>query len=110
MAPKRKLKSYSYGLKQKIVNDYESGMKIKEITDKLQMPRTTVSSVLKKRTKIMNVTDKMKKFKRIREAKYPELEASLMEFFDQCRNSNIPVSGKFIQETAKDWATDKGNY
>ena len=39
--------------------------------------------------------------KRVQEGKFPELKKILLHFFDQCRTSNIPMSGPMLIEKVK---------
>ena len=41
---------------------------------------------------------------RVQEGKFPQVENVLLQFFNQCRASNIPVSGPMLMEKAKEIA------
>lgn len=107
MSQKRKAQSYSYSLKQKIILNYEEGMSNKQICEKFQINHSTVSSIIKDKENIMSVTGNLKKKKRIKPPMHPDLENDLVDYLSKCRNSNVPVSGKLIQESAKSFAEQK---
>lgn len=110
MSQKRKLNSYTLGLKQKIISDYDNGMRNKAISEKYNIHHSTISNIIQNRKQITSIDENLSKKKRLRTVKYPEVEEHLVNYLSSCRNSNIPVSGTLIQQAAKDFAQVKGEF
>lgn len=77
---KRKTQAYSYSLKQEIILDYDQGMTNKRISEKYDIPHSTVSNIIKNKEKIMSVDGKMRKKRRLRPPKQPDLENDSDEY------------------------------
>lgn len=79
-----------------------------ELARRLNLPITTLNTIVYKRAKIELNAAKCgplaKKRSRIQEGKHRELETLLLEFFNQSRASNMPISGPILMEQAKELA------
>lgn len=74
------------------------------LAKKYGIPNSTLSTILKNRTKIENGFYKFKENstrKRTVTAKNEELELKLFDFFSQLRAANLPITGPLLVEKAK---------
>lgn len=88
-----------------IVAAVDDGEKKKDVAERFGIPPSTLSTILKNRDKLPVVSNgKM----RCRSVEFPEIENSVLQWFRQCRQENIPVSGPLIKEKAKKFAANFG--
>lgn len=108
MSEKRKLNTQTLGTKLKIIEDYQNGMKNRDLAIKYKIPHNTVSNIIRNASKITNIhiVDKNRKY--IRKSRYPEIENELTKYVDECRKANIDVMHKDIRDKASELAKLKG--
>ena len=106
----RKRKALSLKDKMEILKEFDKGTGLTkvELAKKLEIPVSTLKTIVYGRQKIENSavacgSSALKKL-RVQEGKFPEVEDVLITFFRQCRSSNIPVSGPLLMEKAQEIA------
>ncbi|KAK9722522.1 Tc5 transposase DNA-binding domain [Popillia japonica] len=74
-----------------------------KIAEKFKIPKSTLSTIIKNKNKIDNAIASGKQVfnKRLKGARYPELETQLIEWFTEMRLKAIPLNGPTIQQKAK---------
>jgi uncharacterized protein (DUF4415 family) len=104
MPPKRVLKSLSLTEKFKIIKEVETGARKKDVATKYKIPASTLSTILKNKSTIMNVENihggKCEKNKRIKKPIYINVDTAVLEWFKAVRAQNLPVSGAIIKQKA----------
>ena len=69
----------------------------------IEAGKTQIQSTLRGRESIMALYESnlgRSQLKRIRVAKYSDVNEAVWDWYTLCRNSNIPVSGTMLQEEA----------
>jgi predicted XRE-type DNA-binding protein len=98
--------------KQKILNEVDRNEFSKtKIAAKFGIPKSTLSTIIKNRKTIDEVVASgaiTGHRKRLRTAKYEDVEEELLQWFNHTRSSNIPLSGPIVQEKAKEIARTYG--
>ncbi|XP_021706417.1 tigger transposable element-derived protein 4-like [Aedes aegypti] len=107
---KRKLNTLTLAQRVEIINRFELGMKVTEISKTYKIPQSTVSTIIRKKDKWLKQhesrgTPQAKRDKPLLDDK---LEQSLVIFVRQARESRIPLSGAIICEKARQFATQLG--
>jgi predicted transcriptional regulator len=105
MPPKRVLKSLSLTEKFKIIKEVETGARKKDVATKYKIPASTLSTILKNKSTIINVVEnihggKCEKNKRIKKRIYINVDTAVLEWFKAVRAQNLPVSGAIIKQKA----------
>ncbi|XP_049837979.1 tigger transposable element-derived protein 6-like [Schistocerca gregaria] len=105
---KRKLTALNVQLKLKILNEVDHGTEKKAIAQQFGIPKSTLSTIIKNREKIIHAaaSGSGNKSKRCRTVKYEKIDTILLEWFSHMRASNIPLTGPVIQSKANDIAKD----
>ncbi|XP_049832915.1 tigger transposable element-derived protein 4-like [Schistocerca gregaria] len=108
---KRKQTAINVQLKLKILDEVDRGTKKTAIAEQFGIPKSTLSTIIKNREKIINAaaSGSGNKSKRLRTAKYEDIETLLLEWFNHMRASNIPLTVPVIQSKSNDMAKDMGN-
>ena len=104
---KRKQSSIDLQTKLKILEEVDHAVsKKKIIAEKFGIAKSTLSTIIKDREKIINAaaSGSGNKSKRIRSAKYEDMETLLLEWFNHMRASNVPISEPIIQSKENDIA------
>uniref|UniRef100_UPI00358F3611 tigger transposable element-derived protein 6-like n=1 Tax=Myxine glutinosa TaxID=7769 RepID=UPI00358F3611 len=70
--------------------------------------RSTVSDILKQKDKWLSLSESTSQSTRSRACKEPELEASLLMWFNDVRSRDLPVNGEMIIEKAKKFGEEFG--
>lgn len=96
----RKCRSYSPSFKKQVINAVkEAGAKVNkgEISMRFGIPRSTLSTFLKNQNDLQLRTDcgDMSR-KRKKGVAHPDVENATLQFFKQCRNENISISGPIL--------------
>ncbi|GFV00757.1 tigger transposable element-derived protein 6 [Trichonephila clavipes] len=103
-----KRKALSISDKLNILKKYDEGCKAnkkqKEIAEELGIAPSTLRTVLKSRVDIEKNVGGTKRQK-LKHAKHEDLEKVLVEWFQQARSNNYPLSGGVIMEKAKEIAS-----
>ena len=100
---KQKRKALTLKEKYDIIQKVQSGVKQSDICRELSLPKSTVSITWKKRNDILrfygsvNVTRK-----KVKKSAHEGLDKGLLQWFNQKRNDNIPLSGSILQEKASE--------
>ena len=87
----------------------QGGQSKTEICKELEIPNSTLSTILKNRLKIRIVYEKGEfelKRKRLRLSKYKNLDAGLLLWLKQAKSQNILISGQLLLEKADNFATE----
>lgn len=104
---RKKRKNLSIQEKMRIFSFIDENPNIKhvEVAAKFEIPTSTLSTILKNRKDVEGkATVGSVKRKRVREAKYADLEEILTEWFHQQRSQNIPIDGAVLKIKAKEIA------
>ncbi|GFW65715.1 tigger transposable element-derived protein 6 [Trichonephila clavipes] len=103
-----KRKALSISDKLNILRKYDEGCKAnkkqKEIAEELGIAPSTLRTVLKSRVDSEKNVGGTKRQK-LKHAKHEDLEKVLVEWFQQARSNNYPLSGGVIMEKAKEIAS-----
>jgi hypothetical protein len=112
MAPKKNHRELCLTDKIKLIRCVESGEKKKcEIAAEFKIPRSTLSTILKSKEKILSHRAEGKGGRKFRQksAEFVDVEKCVLRWFRERRESNIPLSGPFIKEKALQFATSLGH-
>lgn len=105
---KRQQKAIDLKTKLAILQDVDKAELNKtSIAQKYNIPKSTLSTIIKNRNKIeesLASGSQALSSKRMRTAKFEDVEFELQEWFAHVRASNLPVSGPIIQKKAKEIA------
>ena len=71
----------------------------KQLAEEFGIPGSTLRTILKNRSKIVEVVGGCKRQK-LRAGQYEDLEEILLEWFHQARATNLPISGPILKEKA----------
>ncbi|XP_067124140.1 tigger transposable element-derived protein 6-like [Centruroides vittatus] len=109
---KRGYNEISIAKKLEILQEVDKNERLKsEVARAFNIPFSTLSTWLKNRDKLEHVAEsgaEIGKRKRLRTAKYEELEEILFQWFCNVRTKNIPLSGPLIKEKAAMLASRMG--
>jgi len=106
---KRKLKILTIAEKVNVINMVErSGKKNYEVANAFGIPSSTLSTILKNKSKILTNFKLQPSRKKIKLAEFPYLDSSLFKWYVHCRDSNLPVSGPILKEKANIFAKSLG--
>lgn len=111
MSLKRKSVTLTIAEKVNIISEVtKSGKQKNEIAKHFNIPPSTLSTILKNKDNILQkyVTNKGS-IKRMKICEYPDIEVSLLNWFIQCRDLNIPINGPILKEKAEFFATKLGH-
>ncbi|XP_050037171.1 tigger transposable element-derived protein 6-like [Dermacentor andersoni] len=100
-----KRKNLTISTKIEIIRRVERGEKKSDVAAAYNIPRSTLSTLLKNKADIRAKVDKRPgatDARRIRTAVYEDVEAAVYKWFLDVRSRNIPVSGPIIEQKAKD--------
>lgn len=103
MSSKRTHKCLSISEKKACIQAVVDGKKKSEVAKRFNIPPSTLTSILKKKEIIAGIPSSSKA-KRQKCGEFPELERSLVTWFAQCRQLNVPVGGVMMREKAKFFA------
>lgn len=111
MAP-RKLKILSVADKLELIREVEKGEKSKSlIAIQFGIPKSTLSTIIKNKMKIIASTAEGKSVHRYRQKlpQHSDVEKCLIKWFQETRKNNIPVNGPLLQQKAKEFASSLGH-
>lgn len=97
-------KTLSLDKKLKAIKQIENGEKLKDVALAYKIKSNTLSTIYKNRAKLKDRLVQhpaSKKFKRIRNGKYANLDKAVITFVTQARQNRIPINGTIIQAKAK---------
>lgn len=107
----KKRKELSLAEKIKVIKASE-GQSQRQIDASFDIPKTTVSNILKRKVDLLDAYDSNQSPQRkrvcIRTDRSVELDKSVFEWFSRKRALNLPVSGPLLQEKARDLAEKLG--
>ncbi|KAL4103217.1 hypothetical protein QTP88_010050 [Uroleucon formosanum] len=111
MSLKRKLVTLTIAEKVNIISEVtKSGKQKNEIAKQFNIPPSTLSTILKNKDDILQKYETNKgSMKRMKICEYPDIEVSLLNWFIQCRDLNIPINGPILKEKAEFFATKLGH-
>jgi len=96
---KLKLKILTIAEKVKVINMVkQSGGK--KLWSSKSIPNSTLSIILKNKTKIISNFKLQPSRKKIKLSEFPNLGSSLFKWYIQCKDSNLPISGPILKEKA----------
>ncbi len=103
---KRKLKTLSLVEKVDIIARCEAseGKRHSQLAKEFGIPESTLSRILAKKEELKDAPVVRGNLKRQKCCEYPDVEKSLLEWFKQVRDRNVPVHGPMLQEKAKEFA------
>jgi hypothetical protein len=107
MPPKRVIKTLSIQGKFNLVKDVDSGFKKKDIAIKYGVPKSTVSTILKNKEKVIKAIEEGtvgQNCKRLKKGTFENVDRALVEWFKATRSQKILVSGAFIKENVLELA------
>jgi len=108
----KKRQSISLETKYKIIVDLGNNVRVEEIMKKYGLKNVTnVYRIRENKEKFINAYIENKSTnqrKKLREGKFKEVENEVKTQFESAREVNIPISGKELQEMAKNAAIEKG--
>lgn len=99
-----KRRQFSLKMKLKILEAVDSGKRKKDIATEFGISQSTLSTVLKNRSKIEENSREIylgPYRKRMRGATFRDLDKAVFIWFKEVRSRNIPVNGRRLQEKAK---------
>lgn len=106
---KRKLKILTIAEKVDVIKTVErGGKKNYEVANEFGIPSSTLSTILKNKTKILTNFESQPGRKKIKSAEFPNLDSSLLKWFVQRRDSNVYVNGPKLKEKADSFAKSLG--
>lgn len=100
---KQKRKALTIKEKYDIVQKIESGEKQSDICRELNLPKSTVSIIWKKKDKILSSYGQVNaRCKRLRKSAHERVDKGLLQWFSQKRKENVPLSGPILQQKASE--------
>lgn len=102
-----KQSSYDINFKIAVIQAINSGKKCSLVAEEFHIPRSTLSTFLRDKDKIYASVASgsvSSKTKRLRTAKYENLETELLQWFKNVRHNNVSLSGPIIRIKAKEIA------
>ncbi|XP_054744526.1 jerky protein homolog-like [Anastrepha obliqua] len=105
--PKRKRVVVTIETKLKIIEEIEKGSTIVSLSEKYDIPRTTIQDFKKDATQIKQYAASMeslggrsKKRKTMKKALNEKVDEALFLWFNQIRSKGVPLSGQILKEKA----------
>ena len=94
-----KRKAISIEEKMKILNEVDKNSHLNrvQIAKNLDIPVTTLNGIVANRETIINNSFQTSKNKKIKKAKYEDIEKNLLVWFKQARAANIPINGPILR-------------
>lgn len=77
-----------------------SGKKNYEVAYEFGIPSSTLSTILKNKTKIMMDFELQLSREKMKLSEFPNLDSSLLKWFIQCKGDNVPISGPILKQKA----------
>ena len=102
-----KQSSYDINFKISVIEAINSGKKCSVVAEEFKIPRSTVSTFLRDKDKIYSSVASGSvsiKTKRLRIAKYENLEKELLSWFKNAREKSVSLSGPIVKIKAKEIA------
>lgn len=100
---KQKRKAFTLKQKYEIIKKIQSGVKQSKICKDLNLQKSTVATIWKKRQDILSVYDKTNvRCKKLKTSVHQEVDKGLLQWFAQKRQENVPISGNVLQEKASE--------
>ncbi|KAH6927452.1 hypothetical protein HPB50_003630 [Hyalomma asiaticum] len=99
-----KRKALDISTKRVILNELAQGAKNCELVKKYSVSKSTISTILKNKDKIISADAHPTDRKRLRRAAYADVEEALLKWFVDAWARNIPISGPMMLAKAKDFA------
>ncbi|XP_049275472.1 tigger transposable element-derived protein 4-like [Rhipicephalus sanguineus] len=99
-----KRKALDISTKRAILNELAQGAKNCELVKKYGVSKSTISTILKNKDKIISADANSTDRKCLRRAIYSDMEEALLKWFVDARAQNIPISGPMMLAKAKDFA------
>ncbi|KAH6946097.1 hypothetical protein HPB50_011624 [Hyalomma asiaticum] len=103
-----KRKALDISTKRVILNELAQGAKNCESVKKYGVSKSTISTILKNKDKIISADANSTDRKRLRRATYADVEEVLLKCFVDARARNIPISGPMMLAKAKDFSEMAG--
>lgn len=97
-------KRISLNDKLKLINDYNKGARVFELSEKYKLKASTVSTIIKYKENFIKRAEKfnnLTKRKSIKNGEFPRMERKLYYWFVRQRKLHIPISGAILQHQAK---------
>jgi hypothetical protein len=106
MPPKRVIKTLSIQDKFNLIKDVDSGFKKKDIAIKYGAPKSTVSTILKNKEKVIKAIEGTvsQNCKRLKEGTFENVDRAVVDWFKATKSQNILVSGALIKENVLELA------
>ncbi|XP_065647138.1 tigger transposable element-derived protein 4-like [Hydra vulgaris] len=108
---KRKLTNKSIIEKCKALKDLETGMSNKEVAKKYGVPRNTLSTWIKNKTKLLTSLEKngtKSKRKKLRSGNFKNVDKAIYMWFVAKRSQQVPIDGTILKEKALKFAEALG--
>ena len=99
-AVKRKLNNVKLVEKCKIIKLIEKGMTNKEASDKFNVPKSTISTWMKNKSKLLKGLKQSSETKKLRGCDYSQIDQAVFKWFTLQRSQNIPIDGPLLKEKA----------
>lgn len=91
--------------KLKILDELKTGATQVEVCRRYDLPRSTLNTWLKQKSKMEEAGIAKKDVKRLRTSRHEDLDKALVIWFEQNRANNIPVDGPLLLEKANSYLT-----
>jgi predicted nucleotidyltransferase len=101
MPPKRVIKTLSIQDKFNLIKDVDSGFKKKDIAIRYGVPKSTVSTILKNKERVIKAIKEgtvSQNCKRLKKGTFENVDRAVVDWFKATRSQNILVSGALIKE------------
>ncbi|KAG0418497.1 hypothetical protein HPB47_004845 [Ixodes persulcatus] len=111
MTEPRQCKSLTLERKGALIKEVEKGGRTKSsIAKEFGIPLSTLSKIVKNKDKVFEGFQQSfsSKRKRQRDSKFPDVEAAVLQWLQNVRAANLPVSGPMIMEKADALALQMG--
>lgn len=96
--------------KVKLLEDVDKGMKKKDVAIKYSIAASSVSTILKNRSAIIEHESSVNvDRKRVKQCSYENVDTVVLKWVTMIRDKNLPLSGPMIQQKALDFAKDLGH-
>ncbi|XP_063918645.1 tigger transposable element-derived protein 4-like [Zophobas morio] len=100
---KQKRKALTLKDKYDIIQKIQSGVKQRDVSQEMNLIKSTVSMIWKQREAILSAYGQGNSTcKKMRKSKHHEMDQGLLKWFTQKRQENVPVSGIILQEKANE--------
>ena len=104
-AVKRKLKNTKLIQKCQIIRQIEKGMTNKEASEKLDVPKNTISTWMKNKDKLFEGLEQSSSdAKKMRRCDYEQVDKAVFKSFSLQRSQNVPIDGPILKEKALQFA------